>query len=143
MTPEQIALVQASFASILPIRDQVASSFYERLFALDPAVRALFKGDMKRQRGVLMVAIATVIHGLKNQAAIVPLLEELGRRHVGYGVRPEHYPPVGEALVGALAEALGDGFTAEVRRAWIDAYDLIATSMLAGSGRAGTFVRAA
>jgi hemoglobin-like flavoprotein len=143
MTPEQVALVQASFNNILPIRDQVASAFYHRLFTLDPAVRALFKGDMARQGRVLMVAIATVIHGLKNQAAIVPLLGELGRRHAGYGVRPEHYPPVGEALLGALAEALGERFTPEVRQAWADAYDLIATTMLAGSGQPGALVRAA
>jgi hemoglobin-like flavoprotein len=143
MTPEQITMVQESFARVLPVRDLVAGSFYQRLFALDPGLQALFKGDMKRQRRVLMVAIATVIHGLKNQAAIVPLLEELGRRHVGYGVRPEHYRTVGEALLGALAEALKGAFTPEVRQAWAEAYDLIASAMLAGAARQQGVVRAA
>jgi len=90
MTPEQIELIHASFARIAPRKDEVAGLVYERLFTLDPGLRRLFRGDMTRQRSRLALAITMVVHGLKNQGAIAPVLEELGRRHVDYGVKPEH-----------------------------------------------------
>lgn len=142
MTPEQIRLVQESFAQLVPIKDEVAGMMYERLFELDPSLRALFRGDMARQRSRLAVAIAMVVHGLKNSAAMVPVLEELGRRHVGYGVRPEHYDTVGEALLFALGRALGDGFTPEVEQAWAEAYQLIASTMIKAQ-QCGALIRAA
>ena len=49
MTPRQVALVQESFDKIVPIREQAAALFYERLFDLDPSTRPLFRGDMKSQ----------------------------------------------------------------------------------------------
>jgi hypothetical protein len=36
MTPEQVALVQESFAKVAPIADQAAIMFYDRLFELAP-----------------------------------------------------------------------------------------------------------
>lgn len=141
MTPEQIELVQTSFARIAPRKDEVAGRVYERLFTLDPSLRALFRGDMARQRSRLALAIVMVVHGLKNQDAIVPVLEELGRRHVDYGVEPEHYATVGEAVLWALEQALGDDFTAEVKEAWATAYGLIARTMIEAAGRACAPVR--
>lgn len=142
MTPEQVRLVQESFAQIVPVKDEVTRLLYERLFELDPSLRALFRGDMDRQRSRLAVALAMVVHGLKSSAAIVPVLEELGRRHVGYGVRIEHYATVGEAILWALGQVLGDRFTPEVRAAWMDAYDLIASTMIKAQ-QSSAFVRAA
>lgn len=140
LTPEQIKLVQESFAKVVPDMDRITARVYERLFALDPSLRPLFKGDMARQRSRLGIALAMVVHGLKNQAGIVPVLHELGRRHTGYGVQPEHYATVGEAVLGALEETLGKDFTPAVRQAWADAYDLIATTMINGAAGAGARV---
>jgi hemoglobin-like flavoprotein len=140
MTPEQVELVQASFAKIAPRKDEVAGLVYERLFTLDPSLRSLFRGDMMRQRSRLALAIVMVVHGLKNQDAIVPVLEELGRRHVDYGVKPEHYATVGEAVLWALEQALGDDFSPEVREAWAEAYGLIARTMIDAAEGPATMV---
>lgn len=54
MTPQQISLIQNSWAEVVLIQDTAAGLFYQRLFVLDPAVRPLFKGDMREQRQKLM-----------------------------------------------------------------------------------------
>jgi hemoglobin-like flavoprotein len=100
---------------------------------LDPNLRPLFKGDLARQRSRLALAIATIVHGLKNPKTIELVLHELGRRHASSCVRPEHYATMGEALLWALEEALGDEFTA-TREAWANAYRLVASVMLEGAG---------
>jgi hemoglobin-like flavoprotein len=143
MTPEQIALVEQSFAKILPIKDRAAGLVYDRLFEIDPSLRALFKGDMARQRSMLAVAIAMIVRGLRTPVTIVPALQEMGRRHAGYGVRPEHYATVGEALLWALERALGEGFTPETRTAWAEAYDLVASTMIEAAASGRTIARAA
>jgi hemoglobin-like flavoprotein len=117
MTPEQIALVEESFAKILPIKDRAAGLVYDRLFELDPSLRALFKGDIARRRSRLSIAIAMIVHGLKRQDAVIPVLQEMGRRHAGYGVEPEHHATVGEVLLWALEQALGESFTPETKAA--------------------------
>lgn len=94
MTPDQITLVQESFKSVAPIKETAAELFYGRLFELDPDVRALFKGDMKEQGRKLMTMIATAVNGLTKLDSIVPAVQDLGVRHVGYGVKPEDYDTV-------------------------------------------------
>jgi hemoglobin-like flavoprotein len=90
MTSQQIAQVQASFRKITPIADQAAALFYQRLFETTPEVRALFNGDMTAQGQKQMTALATVVNGLGNIDAVARALRDLARRHVTYGVRPEH-----------------------------------------------------
>src|ERR1700728_1937501 len=118
MTPQQVALVQASFAKVAPIAEQAAALFYGRLFETAPETRALFHGDMGAQGQKLMGAITTVVTNLDNLGAVVPVAQELAMRHVGYGVRAEHYAPVGAALLWTLEQGLGADFTPEVGAAW-------------------------
>jgi len=129
MTPEQKKLVQQSFAKVLPIKEQAAELFYGRLFELDPSLRPMFKGDMKRQGAMLMSVLAMAVNGLDRLHAIVPAVEALGRRHVGYGVRDEHYETVGAALLWTLEKGLGTAFTPETRAAWEACYGLLAGVM--------------
>jgi hemoglobin-like flavoprotein len=134
MTSHQIALVYESFAKVVPIREQAAAVFYERLFAIDPSTRHLFRGDMKSQGAKLMAAISAVVKSLDRIENMKGDLEILARRHHGYGVREEHYASVGAALLWTLEQGLGFGFTAEVRDAWANAYGLISSMMItAGS----------
>ena len=86
MNSMQIDLVQTSFKAVLPIKEQAAELFYGRLFVLDPSLRAMFKGDMKAQGNKLMQALATVVTNLDSTRTIVPVLKELGAKHVDYGV---------------------------------------------------------
>lgn len=129
MNEVQIQLVQESFALVKPIASMAADLFYGRLFELDPALRPLFKGDLQEQKTKLMATLAFAVAGLDRPETILPTVQALGRRHVGYGVRPDHYDTVGAALLWTLAQGLGDRFTPEVEEAWVAAYTLLATVM--------------
>lgn len=137
MTPQEIQLVRTSFAQIVPIADQVAALFYARLFELDPALRALFHGDMAAQGQRLMQAIGFCVTSLDRLPAIVPMVREMGRRHAGYQVRESHYETVGAALLWTLEKGLGAEFTPSMRTAWSKVYWLLAETMKAGA-RDGT-----
>jgi len=129
MTPEQVSLVQSSLQQVAPIKDQAAQLFYQKLFELDPKLKSLFKNDMVEQRRKLMNMLDTAVRGLKNPDAIVPAVRDLGKRHVGYGVKDKDYDTVATALLWTLEKGLGAGFTAETRNAWIAAYSLLTSVM--------------
>lgn len=129
MTPRQVELVQETWAQVVPIADTASVLFYDRLFELDPLARELFAEDIEEQRRKLMTMLGTAVDGLGDLGAIVGAVEDLGRRHVDYGVRPEQYDTVGQALLWTLGQGLGDAFTAEVREAWAAAYGVLAGTM--------------
>lgn len=129
MTPQQISLVQASWQQVFPIREQAAALFYGRLFEIDPGVQSLFKGDMAEQGKKLMGMIGVAVGGLDRLEQIAPAVQDMGRRHVDYGVKPEHYDSVGAALLWTLEQGLGEAFTPEVKAAWSAVYGLLADTM--------------
>lgn len=140
VTSTEITLVQDSFAKVKPIADDAAKLFYAKLFELDGELKPLFKGDMEEQGRKLMSMINTVVNGLNNLESIVPAAQNLGKRHVAYGVEDSHYDTVAAALLDTLAKGLGDDFTAEVKSAWVSAYTLLADTMkdAANDARAAT-----
>ena len=99
LTVNQKNLVQESFKTMVPIADDAAQLFYQRLFELDPSLRHMFRGDMKEQRKKLMQMITAAVKGLDRLEQLVPVVEDLGRRHTGYGVTDAHYDTVGAALL--------------------------------------------
>ena len=130
ITPKQKQLVQTSFAKVVPISATAADLFYARLFVLDPTLKPLFKGDMKEQGRKLMRTLAVAVNGLDNLEQIVLTVQDLGRKHVGYGVEPKHYDTVGAALLWTLEQGLGAAFTKETGEAWAAVYALLATTMM-------------
>jgi hemoglobin-like flavoprotein len=133
MTPEQVGLVQESFKKVLPIAPQAADLFYGRLFEIAPQVRPMFPADLKEQKRKLMTMLAAAVTNLHQIGKIVPAVQDLGRRHAGYGVTAEHYKPVGEALIWTLEQGLGDSFTPAVESAWVEAYTTLAGVMTAAA----------
>jgi nitric oxide dioxygenase len=133
MTPSEIALVRASFAAVVPLKTAAAAMFYERLFAIDPSTRPLFRGDPAIQGAKLMAALAHVVRALDRPATVAADLQALARRHAGYGVIPAHYDSVGAALLWTLERGLGAAFTPEVRDAWAAAYQMLSDVMLAAA----------
>jgi len=129
MTPEQVELVQQSFAKVVPIAGTAAGLFYDRLFTIAPDVRSLFPSDLTEQKKKLMQMIATAVTNLHQVEKIIPAVEDLGRRHVGYGVTAAHYEPVGAALLWTLEQGLGPDFTPPVKAAWTEAYMTLAGVM--------------
>jgi hemoglobin-like flavoprotein len=91
MTPEQVKLVQDSFSKVAPIADTAATLFYNRLFTIAPELRSLFPDDLTEQKKKLMQMIATAVGNLHQVEKILPAVENLGRRHVAYGVTAKHY----------------------------------------------------
>ena len=134
MREEQKLLVRESFAKVAPIADQAAAIFYARLFEIAPEAKHLFTGDMMEQGKKLMDTLAVAVRHLDNLEAIVPSVQSLGKRHAGYGVRPEHYPIVGEALIWTLGQGLDDVFTPEVQEAWVTVYGTLSGVMLTAAG---------
>ncbi len=130
MTPDQVQLVQQSFAKVAPISEQASVIFYDRLFEVAPSVRALFPDDMKEQRKKLMATLAVVVNGLTNIEAVLPAASALAKRHVNYGAKPEHYPVVGGALLFTLEKGLGPDWTPELAAAWTAAYGTLSTYMI-------------
>ena len=133
MTSAEKNLVQATFATLVPIADQAAALFYGRLFEMDPSLRPLFKGDLGEQGRKLMQMIGVAVRGLDTLDQLVPAVNDLGRRHAGYGVTDAHYDTVGGALLWTLEKGLGSAFTPDVKAAWTTVYTVLATTMKAGA----------
>lgn len=133
MTPTQIAHIRSSFAMVEPIAPQAAALFYSHLFAADPTLRTMFRGDMQVQGQRLMQMIAAAVSLLDRPEQLMPALHKLGQRHGAYGVRHEHYGSVGTALLRTLADALGAQFTPEVRESWVAMYGLVSQAMMAAA----------
>lgn len=129
MESQVIRNVQDSFRKVEPIAETAAAIFYAKLFEKDPSLRLLFKGDMKEQGRKLMTMLAMAVNSLTNMDAFLPVLQNLGRRHVGYGVTDGMYNTVGTALLETLEAGLGDDFTPEVKDAWSQVYATLATIM--------------
>lgn len=129
MNTQEIQTLQQSFSLVEPIAETAASLFYGRLFELDPALRPLFKSDLKAQGEKLMSSLKLVVTGLNNPERIIPAVRSLGQRHAGYGVQPEHYNTVGAALLWTLEKGLGTAYTPEVEAAWVSAFGLLSGLM--------------
>lgn len=121
--------VQDSFRKVMPIAEKVAEIFYTKLFEKDPSLKPLFKGDMKAQGKKLMQMLGMSVNGLNNMGALLPLLQDLGRKHVGYGVTNQMYDTVGASLLETLEAGLGENFTTDVKRSWEQVYSSIAVIM--------------
>ena len=129
VTQRQITLVQTSFGKVEPIAEQAADIFYTKLFEYDPKLKPLFKSDIKAQGRKLMATLKVATAGLNDLDTLVPVLHQLAERHVNYGVKAADFTPVGNALLYALHQGLGDDFTDEVREAWVEVFRLVATTM--------------
>ena len=136
MTPEQVTLVQESFAKVAPSAEQVAELFYSRLFDLEPSLRTLFKGDIKDQGKKLMGVLTIAVAGLTDIDKLVPVVESLGRRHGDYGVKNEDYATVGRALIWTLEQGRGESFTDDTKNAWLEVYGILSSVMQEAAAKA-------
>jgi hemoglobin-like flavoprotein len=133
MQQHTITLVQDSWRQVAAIAPQAAELFYQNLFDADPSLKPLFKGEMPEQGKKLMQMIGAAVGKLNDLPALVPILQDLGKRHAGYGVEDSHYQTVGAALLKTLAQGLGADFTEEVKNAWTAVYTVMADVMVAAA----------
>jgi hemoglobin-like flavoprotein len=129
MTPHQINLIKSSFAKIYFSRDESAKIFYDRLFAIAPQIRSLFKSNMEAQGQKLMDTLALVVTATSHPESLEFLLQDTAQRHVRYGAVAEHYVSVGDALLWMMQQQLGGDFTPAVQAAWTELYQEISATM--------------
>jgi nitric oxide dioxygenase len=142
MDSRQVALVQQSFETAAIMGEKVAEIFYAELFAIDPSLRSMFKGDMHEQRQKLLAALALVVRSLHAPEKILEPVKKLAIKHVDYGVRPEHYTYVGNALLRTLKKGFGPKFTPELSDAWVEAFRMLSRVMKeAAYGSSGARLR--
>jgi hemoglobin-like flavoprotein len=137
VTPDQKQLLRRSFEALLPVLQETGAVFYNRLFELDPSIRPLFRGSRQAQERKLMETLGQAIGCLDRYDQLVPLLWQLGKRHGTYGVQPEHYKTVGQALTWTLEHQLCEAFTPEVRAAWEELYAHMAETMKRAAAEGG------
>ena len=127
---EQLDLIRQSLIYVHPIAEQIAKSFYERLFEVTPPLQKLFTGDMHRQGAMLMTSLELAVSNLDDPASILPAIQALGERHRSYGVKAEYYPLAREAYLWALEKHLGEKFTPALKEAWTAAFDALTEAMI-------------
>jgi len=144
MTPAQIRLVQRSFARIEPDVEKFGALFYERLFAIAPEMRPLFRTDLKAQQSKFMKVISEVVQlqlralislpvtAQANGQAVLPGAFWSGKLHSAYGVKLEDFETMKLALLWAFEQVLESEFTPDLRAAWVAAYDIVVIAMRGG-----------
>ena len=126
-----VDILESSFSALAPKGEELAKAFYERLFNNNPELKPLFVHRDNSMK--LFEALKCIVNRLRDQEALVNFLKTLGARHVSYNIKDEDYPKVGTALLETFEEFAGDLWTEEVKQAWTEAYELIATVMKQGA----------
>src|SRR5919199_715854 len=117
-----VETLESSFDLVAPQGNELVARFYTRLFETAPHVKPLFdRVDMTRQRQSLLNTLVVLRESLSDLSEVIPDLEDLGARHAGWGVRPEHYPVVISCLVDTMAEVGGPEWKPEYSHAWTEA----------------------
>ena len=104
MTADELSLIRATFAQLRRDKPNFGWRFYDRLFAIAPAARALFKGDLDAQVHKLMDSLTVIVGAADSGPTLTTILQNLAVRHVAYGVRDKHYDKLGEALLWTLQQ---------------------------------------
>lgn len=132
MTRQQRDVVQATGSAILS-DVRFADRFYDRLFALAPETRHLFRDDLSALKLKFLNTLASLVGLVERPDMFRSILHHLGRQHGRFGVEDAHYGPVGLALEATLAEMLGERFTADARDGWAALYAEVARHMKEGA----------
>lgn len=131
--PENIRTIRDSFAAIRLSDQEAGLVFYNRLFEVAPGVRPLFPASLEDQSEKLFKTLKILVASLDRLDTVVPVLQDLGRRHTAYGAKPEHYAVVGSTLIWTLREALGEAFTPAVEQDWLQLFAVASAAMLRGA----------
>lgn len=129
---DDVQRITESFARAMLRSEELATHFYDGVFARAPELRTLFPADLHEQKRKLISALELVVQNLGATDTLVRVLEDLGRRHARYGVDPKHFELAGAQLLASLGALLGEDFAPSVEAAWAYAYDRLARTMVHG-----------
>jgi hemoglobin-like flavoprotein len=143
MTNQQVNLVKASWKIFQDISPElIGDVFYSKLFMAVPKVRPMFHITTQEQSKKLVEMLSVIVGRLDRLHELSEDIRQLAIRHVSYGVRAEHYEPVGDALLWTLAQGLGKDWTDEVKEAWTTCYRLLSQTMIDAAGYKGSTTKA-
>ncbi|HTH45386.1 MAG TPA: globin domain-containing protein, partial [Oxalicibacterium sp.] len=123
-------------ASVPVLREHglaITQRFYQNLFAAHPQLHNMFNAGNQAngsQQQSLASAVFAYAANIDNQAALAPVISRIVNKHASLGVTAAHYPIVGEHLLRAIKEVLGDAATPELLAAWAEAYGLLAQALI-------------
>ena len=130
LTSAQIDLIRDSFHRLQPDVQEASELFYVRLFEIAPELREMFRSDMTGQGMRFMSTLGVIVQNLGEPNALRPYLEWLAQGHAAYGVKREHFLPMGQALIQTMRETLGENFPEGAAAAWESAYEHLASEMV-------------
>ena len=133
LNEKTIAIIKSTVPVLEKHGKDITSHFYQRMFSNHPELLNIFNHANQRQ-GRQQTALANAVYAaaanIDNLGAIIPVVKQIGQKHRALGILPEHYPIVGENLLGAIKEVLGDAATDEIIDAWAEAYGVIADAFI-------------
>jgi hemoglobin-like flavoprotein len=141
LTEREIDIVQQTFARVAMLgAGNVGKVVFLNIFEIAPEAKGLFpwgndpnhlvNGRLEAHAGNVVATVGTAVSLLRDLGTLVPVLQELGKKHVGYKVVPEHYDVVGQALIKSLRTALGSAFTQAVENSWLKVFTIVKTTMV-------------
>jgi nitric oxide dioxygenase len=132
LSADTIARVKATVPALADHGEQITLAMYARLFQ-DDHIKALFNHANQAtgaQPKALAGAILAYAQNIDNLGVVLPVVERIAHKHVGYHILAEHYPFVATALLGAIKDVLGDAATDEILAAWGEAYWFLADILI-------------
>lgn len=133
LSEKTIEIIKSTVPVLEKHGKDITSHFYQRMFSNHPELLNIFNHANQRQ-GRQQTALANAVYAaaanIDNLGAIIPVVKQIGQKHRALGILPEHYPIVGENLLGAIKEVLGDAATDEIIDAWAEAYGVIADAFI-------------
>jgi nitric oxide dioxygenase len=132
LSADTIARVKATVPALAEHGEAITLAMYARLFQ-DAHIKALFNHANQTtgaQPKALAGAVLAYARNIDNLGAVLPVVERIAQKHVGYHILAEHYPFVAQALLGAIKDVLGDAATDEILAAWGEAYWFLADILI-------------
>lgn len=129
ITEAQKDIVRSTAPILKENGKEITSIFYKRMFAAHPELLDIF--NLTNQKvGSQPLALANTIYfaaeNIDHLDVLLPQVMLIAHKHRALMILPEHYPIVGENLLAAIKEFLGDKATTEILDAWAAAYGIIA-----------------
>ncbi|SAK90257.1 nitric oxide dioxygenase [Caballeronia hypogeia] len=111
----------------------IIQRFYLRLFQAHPELKNVFNmahQEQGQQQQALARAVYAYAENIENPESLAAVLRNIAHKHASLDVRAEHYPVVGEHLLGAIKDVLGAAATDDIIAAWAQAYGNLADVLM-------------
>ncbi|EEM58333.1 MULTISPECIES: NO-inducible flavohemoprotein [Bacillus cereus group] len=133
LSPEKIRIIKSTVPILEKHGNDITTRFYQLLFQSHPELLNIFNHANQR-KGRQQTALANAVYAaavhIENLGEILNEVKLIAHKHRSLGIKPEHYPIVGENLLAAIKDVLGDAATDEILDAWEDAYQVIADAFI-------------